>query len=402
MPEPDWSSGLPSEHLEDIGKLLASGTDAALFRSVCSPWRDAVPFAPSFAPVLLLPFGPGSDRVTLYSVVEGKAFSRPLPDDDAARGNKVPCGLSCGWLALMDASAAVTLLNPFTGARVELPPADERVAAASSMFVSKEDGRWVLHPVNDYGNAAAGCTITLEEMRQFFFLEIVLSAPPDADGRGCVAMAVLPSSTEVAFCRVGVDSAWTLLETYLECSVDSVVHCQGRFLAIDCTGEISICSNIATGGTPTTTPMPSLSAPEELCHRSYLESNGELYVVGVLVDVFRWAQRFDYSSVVYRCNLQDPSPAWTRVNDAGDLTLFVSNHFRHSFGGTSVSRLNRNTIYFSDPLYLYGVNQYRSDHCLEIADIATGTWEVKPFHQKVQGLKALGGIRPNLWRGRGM
>ena len=154
---PDWSSGLPSELLEIIGKRLASGTDAASFRSVCLPWRDAVPFA-ALAPLLLLPFGPDTERVMLYSV-EGKTFSLPLPPD--ARG-KVPCGASCGWLALMDGSAAVTLLNPFTGARVELPPADDDVAAASSMLVSrKDDGRWVLHHEDDYGNAAAASAIEL-------------------------------------------------------------------------------------------------------------------------------------------------------------------------------------------------------------------------------------------------
>ena len=234
------------------------------------------------------------------------------------------------------------------------------------------------------------------------FYEIVLSAPPDADGRGCVAMAVLPSSTEVAFCRVGVDSAWTLLETYLECSVEFVVHCQGRFLAIDCTGEISSCSNIiaADGSRPTATPMPSLSPPEDLCHRSYLESNGELYVVGAMVNVLRWAQRmFEYSSVVYRCNLLDSRPAWSRVKDASDLTLFVSKHFRHSFAGTSASMLKRNSVYFSEPLY---GDQKHFAHCLEIADIATGTSEVKLFQEKVQAFEALGWIRPNFWRRRGM
>ena len=89
---PDWSSGLPSELLEIIGKRLASGTDAASFRSVCLPWRDAVPFA-ALAPLLLLPFGPDSERVTLYGVDEEKAFSLPFPP--GARG-KVPCGASCG------------------------------------------------------------------------------------------------------------------------------------------------------------------------------------------------------------------------------------------------------------------------------------------------------------------
>nr|TKW34522.1 hypothetical protein SEVIR_2G312000v2 [Setaria viridis] len=390
---PDWSTGLPPELRKVIGKCLASGTDAASFRSVCTPWRDAVPFA-AFAPLLLLPFGPDWGAVTLYSVAEDKTLSLPLPPE--ARG-KVPCGSSCGWLALMDEAASVTLLNPFTGALVELPPADENIAAASTMqtmLVSKKGGRWVLHPEDD--NASS---IALDEMRQFFFNEIVLSAPPDADGRGCVAMAVLAGSTEVAFCRVGVDTAWTLLQTNLECTVGSVVYCQGRFLAIDSTGEISMFSDIANTVTPTATPMPSLSPPEDLSNRSYLEWNGELYVVGAMLDLFRWGLKFDYRVVVCRCsNLLDPTPAWSRVKDAGDLTLFVSTHFRHSFGGTSVSRFKRNSVYFSDPPY--GDQDYLG-HSLEIANIATGKSEVtKPFHPKVQGFEALGWIRPNLWRGR--
>ena len=58
-------------------------------------------------------------------------MSKTLPDVRS----KVVCGSSCGWLALMDEAASVTLLNPFTGAhapRVELLPAGEHVAAASS------------------------------------------------------------------------------------------------------------------------------------------------------------------------------------------------------------------------------------------------------------------------------
>ena len=57
----------------------------------------------------------------------------------------------------------------------------------------------------------------------------LLSAPPDVAGRECVAMAMLGYSTEVAFCRVGVDSTWTLLDTKLEFSVGSIVHCQDKF-----------------------------------------------------------------------------------------------------------------------------------------------------------------------------
>ena len=83
------------------------------FRSACSPWRAAVPFA-TFGLLLLLSFDLDSDHVGFYCVSEKKVLSKTLPD---MRG-KVACGSSCGWLALMDEAAFVTLLNPFGGARV--------------------------------------------------------------------------------------------------------------------------------------------------------------------------------------------------------------------------------------------------------------------------------------------
>ena len=107
---------MPEDLLETIGQRLASGHDAASFRSACSPWRAAVPFA-TFGPLLLLPFDPDSDRVGFYCVSEKKVLSKTLPD---VRG-KVACGSSCGWLALMDEAASMTLLNPFAGACA--PPA---------------------------------------------------------------------------------------------------------------------------------------------------------------------------------------------------------------------------------------------------------------------------------------
>ncbi|XP_066385524.1 uncharacterized protein [Miscanthus floridulus] len=179
----------------------------------------------TFGPLLLLPIDPDSDRIGFYNVLEKKVLSKTLPDVR----DKVACSSSCGWLALIDEAAPVTLLNPFTGARtpcVEVPPVGEYVAAtSSSKRVSRVHGRWVHHPTNGYGDTnAAERAIKLEDMRDVFFREIVLSAPPDTASRECVAMTMLGCSTEVAFCRVGVDSAWTLLDTKLEFSIGSIVH----------------------------------------------------------------------------------------------------------------------------------------------------------------------------------
>ncbi|XP_066323528.1 uncharacterized protein [Miscanthus floridulus] len=261
------------------------GHDAASFQSACSPWRVVVPFA-TFGPLLLLPFDPDLDRVGFYCVLV-KVFSKTLLD---VRG-KVACDSSCGWMALMDEAAFVTLLNPFVGARaprVEVPPAGEHImAVSSSEHVSRVHDRWVLHPTNSYGDVdTTGRAIKLEDMRDMFFREIMLSASPDATGRECMAMAMLGCSTEVVFCWVGVNSAWTLLDTKLEFSMGSIIHCQDKFLVIDCTGEIFVCSSNVVGATSTVMLLPSLSPPAGLYHHSYLESNGELHIEGAIVSTF--------------------------------------------------------------------------------------------------------------------
>ncbi|KAF0907105.1 hypothetical protein E2562_014705 [Oryza meyeriana var. granulata] len=256
-----------------------SGQDTASFRLVCSPWCAALPFE-RFTPVLMLPFDPESPEgdVTFYSVMDDMAIDLRLPE---VRG-KVVCGASHGWLALMDEAASVTLLNPFTGGTVELPPADKNVALASFKTVAKVDGGgWVLR----YTSGAAK-PIQLNNMRDIFFREIVLSAPPaNSGGVDCKAMAVLANSAEIAFCRPG-DTAWTLIDAKLECPVTSVVYCQDRFVAIGFLGEISIFSSNADDAAPlTASPLLLLPPPAHIHQRSYLHVNGQLHLVGAILRV---------------------------------------------------------------------------------------------------------------------
>ena len=99
------------------------------------------------------------------------------------------------------------------------------------------------------------------------------------------------------------------------------------------------------------------------------------------MSTFRETQSFTYSSVIYKCNLHDHTTEWSRVRDISDQTLFMSKHFNESFSGTSVSKYKENKVYMSEPLY---GDPYDLVHHLEIVDIATGTSEVKPVHEKMQ------------------
>ena len=74
------------------------------------------------------------------------------------------------------------------------------------------------------------------------------------------------------------------------------------------------------------------------------------------------------------------------MRDISDQTLFVSKHFNESFSGTSVSKYKEDKIYMSEPLY---GDPYNLVHRLEIVDIATGAYEVKPRLDSTQSLEAL-------------
>ncbi|KAM3259633.1 hypothetical protein ACQJBY_051106 [Aegilops geniculata] len=397
----DWSS-LPEELLEHIGKMLHSRRDAFKFRSMCPGWRAALLFTKFFAPMLMmLPFCPNSPdiAVTFFTAADGgeTTLTRNLP---SLRG-KTLCGSLRGWLALVDEAGCVTLLNPLTGATVELPTADERVLAASYRHYTFPDGNWVILP------AVRGQHewVRLEEMKKSeIFREIVLSSSSPGSG-DCVAMAALAESSTVAFCRVGVDVAWTLLDTNGPKScVTSVVHFGGsRFLAIfnghngrfvspevAVVGAISMCD--VAGASPTSTWIRSLhAAPKKKSDWAckYMQVNGELYLVASKVPGCTNLCR------VYKSNIFAKRPKWIRVKNAPGVTLFVSTNFTKgdSEGAASVSGFKENSIYCMD------YNVYRNQLELKIIDIANGTCEFQPFHGKIQdSAGTLCWIQPNHWK----
>ncbi|KAE8781964.1 hypothetical protein D1007_44709 [Hordeum vulgare] len=372
---------LPCDLLRCIAQRLPSGQDVASFRLTGRPWRDAVPLG-GFAPVLMLPES-RDGSATFYRPSDGKILTANLPDLQG----KVVCGSSRGWLALVDEAASVTLLNPFTGATVVLPPADNKLGAACFRKLSVDvDGRWVVQSSQPESGDRA---ITLSEMRELLFRNIVLSFQPDS--ADCVAMAQLASSYSVAFCRIGVDRAWTVLHADLTCRIRSVVHCHAStFMAVGEVVGISVCD--LAGATPSVRALwRCLSPPERVYPRSYLLLDGKLHLVGTVLENNTRHTR------VYMCDVFAGKRMWSGVMDIGHQTLFVSNMFMSGNGGASITGLVKNSVYFSE--HLDG-HQEDADNKLEIFNIGNGRPELLCYAEKVQGLsEALCWIqpKPNLW-----
>ncbi|KAF6152410.1 hypothetical protein GIB67_038033 [Kingdonia uniflora] len=137
----DWSQ-LPKDLLDLITKLLITASDNVRFCGVCSSWREVGvecrAYFPNQFPGLMVPGKDVTKRcflectpilsgVTLLSyqeVIKGEyeyTFKRqakiPVPHEYVCRGS------SQGWLVLTDDELYMHLLNPFSGAEIQLPSA---------------------------------------------------------------------------------------------------------------------------------------------------------------------------------------------------------------------------------------------------------------------------------------
>ena len=89
---------------------------------------------------------------------------------------------------------------------------------------------------------------------------------------------------------------------------------------------------------------------------------------------------------------------WSRVDDAGDLTLLTSSNFMGGHYGGSVSGLRKNSVFFSvdssehfsrcDKRLEHGCKHNRHDHALEIIDIASGASDWRPYCEVTDGRSA--------------
>ncbi|CAI0400593.1 unnamed protein product [Linum tenue] len=170
----DWA-WLPDHILDSILKNLASLQDYLWFSTVCKPWHAAaeaqkrrrIATSPQKqVPLLLVPTQDRSHEWrSLYCTTRD---DRLLPTK-----LRIPwqyrrcCGSSHGWLAFEEDDFGITLYNPFTGARISLPP------------------------VTLY-NPLTGARISLPRLKsQYLAKKVVLSADPSTHPQDYMVAAVL-------------------------------------------------------------------------------------------------------------------------------------------------------------------------------------------------------------------
>ncbi|XP_059629205.1 uncharacterized protein LOC132271750 [Cornus florida] len=127
MEESDWAF-LPKNLLDMILNKLVSFSEYVRFGAVCKPWQSvAMDNKLKFiqnkflkqVPFLMVPSKDNSDeRRGLYNITHNKVFDFQL----CVPYQKRLSGSSHGWLFTVEETFGITLINPFSGATIELPP----------------------------------------------------------------------------------------------------------------------------------------------------------------------------------------------------------------------------------------------------------------------------------------
>ncbi|XP_078153030.1 F-box/kelch-repeat protein At2g24250-like [Carex rostrata] len=320
-----WSD-LPTELVIAIAGNLTEFTDHLRFQSVCSHWRSSFL---SHSHTLRLPQQlpwlafPSTSSTHFYSLSEDRVYSNPPP---MVADNSKLFGSSSGWLLSVSGRnrpITASLVNPFTGALIELP---------------------CLDPCSPLWN---GMVYTLVWDRS--------------------DLVVVTGSTRgprIFYCRLG-ESTWASIE-YPYSTPHSITFYEGRFYILN----FSACQTVVLDG-ETLEQITVIDAPynDYPIWTHLFVSSGELLVLAT------W--NYDGLPVynVQRADLNDEYVEWIEVNDIGDRALFVDNLHCFSVEVGDHGLLRRNCIYSAESKTSGGSRNSLTTCSISIFDLANDSWE---------------------------
>ncbi|XP_020260645.1 putative F-box protein At5g55150 isoform X1 [Asparagus officinalis] len=323
----DWSN-LPRDAWMHIAQKFVF-RDLGVFASVCAQWRDvAREVRGSFRsrpPLLMLPLREGTHVRGLYDLSADSVCGINLPQ----LNDRWICGASNGWLVTLDANLNIELFNPFSKAKLQLPP----------------------HPIMvDYQHRI------YRKYRSCYMQKVILTGSPGSN-RACFAASIVSNRRRLAVCGVG-DGEWTDVETEPNRYVDITCY-KGKLFAIRECGPLVVLDvgrdyfktdtiDAPPDGGPLTTG--GLAGNGSVCQKYLVESAGDLLVV------LRFSR---YSANGYRTwkfhvyKLNESVQGWTKVESLGDRSIFVGVSHSISAKVCGLDGCKSNCIYFLEDLTLH-------------------------------------------------
>uniref|UniRef100_A0A2N9FBD4 DUF295 domain-containing protein n=1 Tax=Fagus sylvatica TaxID=28930 RepID=A0A2N9FBD4_FAGSY len=368
--EPDWAY-LPVPILCSILHKLPEPIDHLWFGAVCKQWhsvsKDCIQAKQRWnklLPMLMIP----TEKYTtterrLYSVAEGKIYNVELRVPNCERF----CGSCLGWLATVDETSYVTLLNPFkNGITIRLPPID---------------------PLEPY-----------YEGFDYYIYNFILSADPDSAPNDYVVVAIYDLYKKLAFIKAG-DKSWRHLNREsIPDMISDIIFYNGLVYAVSHRGLI-VCFNVEEGNSiESELPKARILAPKmnppTYSDRAYLvESSGGdlLYVHRKLDKNEDYRLQITNHFKVYKLRLDEQSgKVMERVEleSLGDDTLFVGDNNSMSVSAANFPGCQPNSIYFThDYIDCTGFNEFYRPHDVGVFNVEDGTfgqhYRLKPLDKQM-------------------
>ncbi|XP_059627423.1 putative F-box protein At3g25750 [Cornus florida] len=215
MEESDWV-WLPKNLLDMILDKLVSLSEFVRFGAVCKPWQSvAMENKLKFVqnklsrqvPFLMVPTEDNSNvRRSLYSITDNKSYDFQL----RVPYKKRLSGSSYGWLFTVEESLGVTLMNPFSGAIIELPP------IMNLLEVEPHPNHIDVRPLEV----------------EFEVIKAILSADPASSPNDYIVAAIYGDCCNLAFIRAR-DKAWTYIDKKRFKPLYDVIYYKGQIFAVD-------------------------------------------------------------------------------------------------------------------------------------------------------------------------
>lgn len=181
-----------SKLLEDLTHLIVGKVcfypHYSKFAAACASWYKITkevhsPFRQS-SMSLVLPYNHETNKCPFYQIYDSKTYELNLPE----LRDKFFYGCSDGWLVVGDNNLGLSLINPITRRRIELP---ELSIAVQFLLQNSVDMDHMLDPFS----------------RHFTLSKLVISESPSSSNDYRVA-AILSSFQKLYVCQFG-DKSWT-------------------------------------------------------------------------------------------------------------------------------------------------------------------------------------------------
>ncbi|KAK8673679.1 hypothetical protein V6N13_111997 [Hibiscus sabdariffa] len=339
---PDWTNLAKNVVVLIVEKLVPPLSQFVMFGLVCKDWhttivddhllrRQVLKGCHRQVPLLMIPTKDKSpERRCLYNIIRKKTYHTELSVPYSRRC----CGSSYGWIATVDHTSAVKLINPFTNGIIDLPPID-------TFFVN---------------------FITEEDEYEFYVKKVILSDDPYVNPDNFMILGLFGGLSSIVIIRSG-EITWTYTRTDLETIAKAdAIFFKGKAYVVDWgLGIISVdVTNTDSNSFEEKMVIPPKHYEEVGIALKYIveSCDGEILIVQRFYttsdagdeSLHHWTVNFKVFKVERHAT---DEARLVEINNIGDEVLFLGDNSSISVVTSRFPGCRSNCIYFTDDIILF-------------------------------------------------